>query len=76
MDFSYEIVYKPGAANCVADTLSRMHEDEPQLLGLTVSRCDLVSKIQAEYSSNPILKDQYQAILRCPTQHPEYKIIQ
>jgi len=47
MGFSYEIVYKPGAANCVANALSRMHEDEPQLLGLTVPRCDLVSKIQA-----------------------------
>jgi len=76
MGFSYEIVYKPGAANCVADALSRVQEACPQFLGLTIPLCDLVTKIQAEYSSDPTLRELYQVVLQCREQCPEFKIIQ
>lgn len=42
LGYSYEILYKPGAQNRVADALSRIHEDAPQLFVLTVPHWDLL----------------------------------
>jgi len=75
LGYTYEIVYKPGAANRVADALSRVNESSPQMMGLTVPQCELVAKIQEAYNSDSTLKQLYQSVLCWPEEHPGFKIV-
>jgi len=75
LGYTYEIMYKPGSANRVADALSRLDESLPQMIGLTVPQCELVTKIQEIYSSNSTLKHLYQQVLRCPEEYPGFKVV-
>jgi len=75
LGYTYEIMYKLGSANRVADALSRLDESLPQMMWLTVPQCELVTKIQEIYSSNSTLKHLYQQVLRCPEEYPGFKVV-
>jgi len=75
LGYTYEIVYKPGAANKVDDALSKIDGSSSQMMGLTVPQCDLISKIQETYSADPKLKQLYQKVLGCPEKHRRFKIV-
>ena len=75
LGYTYEIVYKPGAANKVADALSRIDGSSSQMMGLIMLQCDLVSKIQETYNADPELKQLYQKMLGFLEEHPGFKIV-
>lgn len=49
LGYSYEIVYKPGAQNRVADALSRMHEHIPQCFTITIPHWEFLKKLQQSF---------------------------
>lgn len=55
LGFSYEIVYKPGAQNRVADALSHIHENTPQLFAITVPHWDFLDKLRNSFDADPEL---------------------
>ena len=56
LEFDYEIQYKQGKENLVADALSRMEGTEVLHMALTVAECDLMKDIQASYETDTTLK--------------------
>nr|KYP66317.1 Retrotransposable element Tf2 [Cajanus cajan] len=69
------VLLQNGASNRVADALTRVHGGPAQLMGLTISQCDLVENIQDTYNSEPEIQQTYQGVLRCPKDHPGFKIV-
>ena len=56
LEFDYEIQYKQGKENLVADALSRMEGAKVLHMALTVAECDLMKEIQASYETDTTLK--------------------
>lgn len=56
LEFDYEIQYKQGKENLVADALSRMEGSEVLHMAMTVLECDLMLQIQNGYESDPAVK--------------------
>lgn len=57
LEFDYEIQYKQGKENLVADALSRVEGAEVLHMAMTVLECDLLKQIQACYESDPSIKE-------------------
>jgi hypothetical protein len=45
LGFDFTVEYKPGAANAVADALSRRDTEEGAILALSAPRFDFISKL-------------------------------
>jgi hypothetical protein len=74
MGYSYEIVYKPGAQNKVADALSRVHESPATFLAITVPHLDFLDKIQQQLSTNQQLQHLIEQVKSDPSAHPHYHV--
>lgn len=75
LGYSYEILYKPGTQNRVADALSRLHETSPQLMIITIPHWELVQKLQNSFSSDPDLQSLIQRVQNDPTAYPHFKVL-
>ena len=76
LGYTYEIVYKPGSTNRVADALSRVHETSGTLLGLTIPHFTFVDKLKELYSIDLVLSDLVAKVQQQPTQHPHFQMKQ
>lgn len=56
LEFDYEIQYKEGKENLVADALSRKEGSEVLHMDMTVLECDLLLQIQQGYDNDPTTK--------------------
>lgn len=56
LEFDYEIQYKEGKENLVADALSRVEGSEILHMALSVLDCDLLKKIQEGYNTDSDLR--------------------
>jgi len=73
---TYQIVYKPGLTNKVADTLSRVHETSGTLLRLIIPHFTFVDKLKELYSIDPELSDLVAKVQQQPAQHPHFQMKQ
>lgn len=62
LEFDYEIQYKQGKENLVADALSRKEGSEVLHMAMTVLECDLMLEIQQGYDSDPETKEIIEAL--------------
>jgi hypothetical protein len=76
LGYSYEILYKPGAQNRVADALSRIHENPSQCLVITVPHWDFIQHLRKSFTEDPGLIDLIQKIEASPSSYPGFRIIQ
>lgn len=75
LGYSYEIIYKPGAQNRVADALSRVHGPSPQLMVITVPHWDFLQQLQATLQNDPELKELLAKVQQSPRDYPDYAVI-
>ena len=55
LGFDFSVEYKPGAANAVADALSRRDTEEGALLVLSAPRFDFVDRLRQAQHTDPAL---------------------
>ena len=72
LEFDYEIQYKEGKKNLVADALSRVTGSEVLHMALSVLECDLLQQIKNAYTSDPTLHNLIDDLERTPTSHPQF----
>jgi hypothetical protein len=70
LGYSYEILYKPGGQNRVADALSRMHDTEAVCLSITIPQWEFLEQLKLDHS----VQQMVQQIKDNPTAHPHYKV--
>jgi hypothetical protein len=75
LGYSYQIVYKPGPQNKVADALSRVHSITAQHLAITVPHWNFIKKLQQSFSEDEQLQQLIQQIQHEPQKHEGFKII-
>ncbi|KAH9752509.1 Endonuclease [Citrus sinensis] len=66
-EFDYQLEYKPGKANVVADALSR--KAELVTLSMSQPKSDLVSRIKEGLQQDPLAKDLLEKVLERKTRH-------
>jgi hypothetical protein len=75
LGYCYEIVYKPGTHNRVADALSRLQDNESTMLAISIPQLDFMEKFKEQLN----LDNEYQELLvkvqTDPVAYPHYKII-
>ncbi|PNX78431.1 transposon Tf2-1 polyprotein, partial [Trifolium pratense] len=76
LGYSYEIVYKPGAQNRVADALSRLHETPSQCSVITIPHWDFMEHLRQSFAMDPTLQEFIQKIEASPATYPGFQIIQ
>ena len=70
MGYDYELVFRKGSTNVVADALSRQHE--AQLKAVSVVTSDLLTRIQHSWVADPSLVHLLHTIKQQPNKHPKY----
>jgi hypothetical protein len=55
LGFDFAVEYKPGAANAVADALSRRDTEEGAILALSTPRFDFVARLRQVQDTDPAL---------------------
>ena len=55
LGFDFSVEYKPGAANAVADALSRRDTEEGALLAISAPRFDFIARLRQAQLSDPAL---------------------
>jgi hypothetical protein len=76
LGYSYEIVYKPGAQNRVADALSRIHGPTQQCLVITIPHWDFIQHLQKSFAEDTHLQELLKKVETSPADFPGFKIIQ
>lgn len=74
LGYSYEIIYKPGAKNRVANALSRVHGFDSQFMAITIPHWDFLQKLKTEFLSDPSLHELIQRVLTEPDAHLHYSV--
>lgn len=64
LEFDYEIQYKEGKENLVADALSRVEGSEILHMALSVLECDLLQRLKDGYASDAVVQKQIEALQR------------
>ncbi|GJV00143.1 retrotransposon-related protein [Tanacetum coccineum] len=73
LGFDYEIQYKKGVENKVADALSRVHSGELLSLLLTSVDSQLLDSIKATWNSDPVLHKLISELQLNPSSHSRYQ---
>jgi hypothetical protein len=76
LGYSYEILYKPGAQNRVADALSRVHENPSQCMVITIPHWDFIQHLQKTFAEDSELQDLLKKVETSPNSFPGFQIIQ
>lgn len=75
LGYDYQIAYKPGATNVVADALSRIETTrEGTLFILTYPHFDFMTQLRQSLQSSPEFQAMHDSILCDPTAYPDYSI--
>jgi len=74
LGFSYEIVYKPGAQNRVADALCRIPEVASQCCLLTVPHWDFIGQLKTQLASDPQANELLNKVLQAPEEHSDFMV--
>lgn len=72
LGYFYEIRYKPGAQNRVADALSRIHDTFPTLMALTVPHWEFLEKLRETYTTDIIAKEQLHKVMENSEAFPSF----
>lgn len=75
LGYTYEIVYKPGAQNRVADALSRIHEPTAELLAITIPHWDIFQKLKASFQEDCHLAELIEKVQNDPVAFPKFEVI-
>lgn len=75
LGYSYDIVYKPGAQNRVADSLSRVHEPLPEFLAIIVPQWEILKKLQECFQHDPQLQELLLKVQQEPNSHPHFQVL-
>jgi hypothetical protein len=75
LGYSYEILYKPGAHNRVADALSRIHEVPPQCLTITIPHWDFIQQLKQSFMVDEKLQTLMKQVQESPSSHPGFQVI-
>ncbi|MCH86039.1 hypothetical protein A2U01_0006893, partial [Trifolium medium] len=70
LGYSYDILYKPGGQNRVADALSRMHDPEEACMSITIPQWEFLERLKLDGSVQQLA----QQIHDDPVAHPNYKV--
>ncbi|KAG7579311.1 Integrase catalytic core [Arabidopsis thaliana x Arabidopsis arenosa] len=76
LEFDYEIQYRQGKENLVADALSRVEGAEVLHMALSLVECDLMKEIQAGYANDVVLQDIITALQQKPDSKRHYSWVQ
>ncbi|MCI25617.1 hypothetical protein A2U01_0046808, partial [Trifolium medium] len=76
LGYSYEIIYKPGTNNRVADALSRVHEVTSQCLTITIPHWDFIQQLKQSFLADVTLQELMKQVQESPSSHPGYQVIQ
>ncbi|XP_058773071.1 uncharacterized protein LOC131647174 [Vicia villosa] len=71
----YEIVYKPGAQNKVADALSRIHDSAPTCLGFTVSHTVFLDKLRTHCLQDQAYLELLSEVHHQPSEFLDFKLV-
>lgn len=74
LGFDFEVVYKVGVENKVADALSRQHEDAELQTIKSYPFWQQSNQLQQEVSNDPLLKNIVEAIQKDPNAKPGFAL--
>lgn len=69
LGYFYDIVYKSGTQNRVADALSRVHDPGPQLMAITIPHFDFLQKPKMSFLNDPDLQELIKMVQQDPTKN-------
>lgn len=74
LGYDFQVLYRKGSTNAVADGLSRQHPTEGQCwqLGSTSIIWDLLHRVQNSWQRNQKLKKLCETLQQQPSSHPKY----
>lgn len=75
LGYSYEIAYKPGAQNRVADALSRVHEISPQYFSITIPHWEFLEKLKDSFQQDSQLKELLQQVKNNGQEFPHFQVL-
>lgn len=75
LGYNYEIVYKPGAQNRVADALSRAQDTTASCLAITVPHWDFLQKLRESVQHDTQFQELLHKVKVSPSSFPEHKIV-
>jgi hypothetical protein len=75
LGYCYEIVYKPGSQNQVADALSRSPDSDAALFGITIPHFEFLDKFRAEVQLDSSYQELLTKIQHNPAEFSGYKAV-
>ena len=75
LGYHYDIVYKPGCQNRVVDALSRVHEEQSNMLAITVPHLDFLTTLKKELKEDTSFQEMVQKVLQHPTTFDKFQIL-
>jgi hypothetical protein len=70
LGYTYEIVYRPGAQNRVADALSRAY-----CFMITIPQLDFMARLKEQLQNDTQFQELVQKIQQDPLTYPDYKLL-
>ncbi|GAU35886.1 hypothetical protein TSUD_383780 [Trifolium subterraneum] len=75
LGYSYNIVYKPGNQNRVADALSRVQEAETTFMSISIPHWEFLDKLKTELAEDDDFQHLLNQVTTEPTSYPHFKIM-